>query len=355
MSVQSDINEIITDRSLLSNFSGRRVLITGASGLLGSMLIKTLDRANCEYDLNISIIGHVRNEKKASTVLGDAVDHIELICSDSFNIDTQCDYIIHTASPTASKFFVEHPVETIETILSGTKQMLDLAKRNKATFLYLSSMEEYGVPYEAGQLMTEDKVGIIDHLTPRSCYPEGKRMCECMCAAYASEYGVDTKIVRLAQTFGAGIPLTDNRVSMQFAKSVVDGKDIVLHTEGKSISNFCYLSDAIAGILTVAARGQGGEAYNVCNDVETRSIYEIAKLVADEVAQGEIDVVKNIPKNVNFGYAPDNTMRLCSEKIRKLGWSPKVNMVEGYRRLVSDIRRSKQPEIQRTVKQETLY
>ncbi len=198
-------------------------------------------------------------------------------------------------------------------------------------------MEEYGVPYEAGQLMTEDKVGAIDHLTPRSSYPEGKRMCECMCAAYASEYGVDVKIVRLAQTFGAGIPLSDSRVSMQFARSVVEGKNIVLHTKGMSVSNFCYLSDAIVGILIVAIRGEKGEAYNVCNDAETRSIYEIAKLVADEVANGKIEVVRDIPEGTDFGYAPDNTMRLCSDKIRKLGWEPKVGMADGYKRLIKYI------------------
>ena len=158
---------------------------------------------------------------------------------------------------------------------------------------------------------------------------------------YASEYGVDAKIVRLAQTFGAGIPLTDNRVSMQFARSVVEGNDIVLHTEGKSVSNFCYLSDAISGILTVAAKGEKGEAYNICNDAETRSIYEIAKLVAEEVAGGIIKVVKDIPEGTNFGYAPDNTMRLCSEKIRRLGWGAKVGMIEGYKRLTGYIKEKK--------------
>ena len=219
--------------------------------------------------------------------------------------------------------------------------MLELARDNKATLVYLSSMEEYGVPYQPGEVMTEDKIGVVNHLNVRSCYPEGKRMCECMCAAYASEYGVETKIVRLAQTFGAGIPLTDNRVSMQFAKSVVEGKDIVLHTEGKSVSNFCYLSDAIAGILTVAAKGEKGEAYNVCNDVETRSIYEIAGLVAEVVAGGRIGVIIDVPEGTNLGYAPDNTMRLCSDKLKGLGWIPMVSMEEGYRRLINYLNENK--------------
>ena len=334
MSVQLDIKEIISNKELMKSFASKRVLVTGSTGLIGSMLVKTLDSANKEYGLNVDIVGLARSKERTRKVLGDVVDYVSMIYANDFNIEIDCDFIFHTASPTTSKYFVEHPVETIDTILTGTKDMLELAKKTRATVVYLSSMEQYGVPYVPGAVMTEDKVGVIDHLNVRSCYPEGKRMCECMCAAYASEYGVDAKIVRLAQTFGAGIPLTDNRVSMQFAKSVVEVNDIVLHTEGKSVSNYCYLSDAISGILTVAVKGEKGEAYNVCNDAETRSIYEIAKLVAEEVAGGTIKVVKDIPQGANFGYAPDNTMRLCSERIRRLGWEPKVRMADGYKRLI---------------------
>lgn len=334
MSVQSDIKEIISDKEKMEAFATKSVLVTGATGLIGSMLIKTLYSANEEYGLGMKIVGLARNEERARNVLGNIVDHISMIYANDFNVEISCDFIFHTASPTTSKFFVEHPVETIDTILAGTKAMLELARKNGATLVYLSSMEEYGVPYTPGEVMTEDKVGIVDHLNVRSCYPEGKRMCECMCAAYASEYGVETKIVRLAQTFGAGIPLTDNRVSMQFAKSVIGGENIVLHTEGKSVSNFCYLSDAISGILTVAIKGEKGEAYNICNDAETRSIYQIARLVADEIASGKIKVIIEIPVGTNFGYAPDNTMQLNSDKIKKLGWLPKVDMTEGYQRLI---------------------
>lgn len=334
MSVQSDIKEIISDIELVNSFSHKSVLVTGATGLIGSMIIKTLVCANSEYGLNIKIIGLARNEERAKKVLGDAADQVSMLYSDGFNVDSDCDYIFHTASPTSSKYFIECPVETINTILAGTKAMLELAKKRNAVIVYLSSMEAYGVPYVPGQVMTEDKIGVINHLTVRSCYPEAKRMCECMCAAYSSEFGVSAKIVRLAQTFGAGVPLQDNRVSMQFAKSVVEGNNIVLHTEGKSISNFCYLTDAIAGILTVAVKGEKGEAYNVCNDGESRSIFDIANLVAGSVAEGKISVIKDIPDTNEYGFAPDNTMRLCSDKLLSLGWSPKVNMEEGYKRLV---------------------
>ena len=182
--------------------------------------------------------------------------------------------------------------------------------------------------------MTEDKIGAIDHLNIRSSYSESKRLCECLCASYASEYGVKAKIVRLAQTFGAGISLTDNRMPMQFARAVAEERDIVLHTEGKSISNFVYLTDAILGILTVLLWGEPGEAYNVCNDAETRSVREIAELVATEVSDGKIGVRIEIPEK-NMGYAPDVAMYLDSGKLQKLGWKPKVQMKDAYNRLVS--------------------
>ena len=334
----SDIRQILENRDLLAHFSGKTVLVTGSTGLIGSMLVKTLAEARRSLGLDIRVLAHARSEARAKEVLGSAMDGVSMVYAEDFSFRVPCDIIFHTASPTKSRYFIEHPVESIDAILTGTRAMLELARENGAEMIYLSSMEEYGVPYSPGERMTEDKVGVIDHLTPRSCYPEGKRMCECMCAAYASEYGVDARMARLAQTFGAGIPVSDNRVSMQFAKSALERRDIVLHTEGRSVSNFCYLTDAITGLFAIAARGAAGEAYNVCNAGETRSIFEIATLVAEKVAGGSIRVVKDIPENANFGYAPDNTMYLSADKLMGIGWTPVVSMEEGYRRLVRYLR-----------------
>ncbi len=338
MTVLSDIQEIINHRDLMTYFDGKSILITGASGLIGSMLIKTFVSANEEYGLNINIFGYARDENRTKSILGKNFDSVTIIYSNDFEVDGNFDYIIHTASPTKSKYFIDYPVETLDSIYNGTKSMLELAKKTGATFVYLSSMEEYGIPYNRGEIMTEDKCGMINHLTVRSSYPVGKRASECLCAAYSSEYEVDTKIVRLAQTFGAGIPLNDNRVSMQFARSVINRENIILHTEGRSISNYCYITDVIVGILTIAIKGKCGEAYNVCNDEESRSIYDIAKLVAEEVAEGTIDIVVDVSPCEKTGYAPDNTMKLDSTKLKKLGWIPSVSMAEGYRRLVRYIK-----------------
>lgn len=330
--VQTDIEGIVKNKDLFERFSNSTILVTGATGLIGSMLIKTLAEADEKYDLGLTIIGQIRNAEKAKTVLQSVIEKIALSTTD----DVKANYIIHTVSPTTSKFFIEHPVETIQASVESTMSILEVARKNKASVVYLSSMEQYGVPYENGQIMTEDKVGVIDHLNVRSSYPESKRLCECLCASYASEYDVDVKIARLAQTVGAGVPLTDNRMPMQFARAVVEGRNIVLHTEGKSISNFVYLSDVITGILVILQKGEKGQAYNICNDKETRSVREIAELVCREVASDKIKVV--IEKKSDMGYAPDVTMYLDSEKLRGLGWNAQVGMLEAYERLTAYLR-----------------
>lgn len=330
--IEADIQSVIDNQELFDILSNSTVLITGATGLIGSMLTKTLIAANEKYKLGINVVGQIRNLEKARIVLNEVIDKVRLTTT----YDVAADYIIHTVSPTTSKFFIEHPVETIKASVESTMSVLEVAKKNNASVVYLSSMEQYGVPYESGQRMTEDKVGVIDHLNIRSSYSESKRLCECLCASYAAEYGVDVKIVRLAQTVGAGVPMTDNRMPMQFARAAVEGKDIVLHTAGKSISNFVYLTDAMKGILTVLEKGEKGQAYNVCNDAETRSVREIAELVCHEVAADRIKV--RVEKKENMGYAPDVEMYLDSEKLRKLGWQAEVGIAEAYRRLANYLR-----------------
>lgn len=329
-----DIDEIISNRELFESFSNSAVLVTGATGLIGSILVKSFYYADSRYHLGLRIICQIRNEEKAKQIFGDLYDNLEFV----FDSDVACDYIIHTVSPTTSKFFIENPVETIKASVESAIKILDVAQKNNAAVVYLSSMEQYGVPADADQIMTEDKTGYIDHLNVRSSYSESKRLCECLCASYAKEYEVDVKIARLAQTVGAGAPLTDNRMPMQFARAVVENKDIELHTEGNSISNFVYSTDAIVGILIILIKGVRGEAYNVCNDSDSRSVRDIAELVASDVAEGKIKVVTNI-KN-NMGYAPEVRMFLNSDKLKSLGWNASVDLREAYRRLVEYLKQN---------------
>lgn len=332
--IKADIREIVDNKDLFLTLKHSIILITGATGFIGSMLTKSLLTANEKYGLGIKIMGQIRNLEKAKKIYGEMFTTIDFVV----NPHVKCDYIIHTVSPTNSKFFIEHPVETIRSSVESTIEILEIAKSNNATMVYLSSMEQYGVPYEYGQKMTEDKVGIVDPLNIRSSYSESKRLCECLCVSYANEYEVKVKIARLAQTFGAGLSLTDNRMPMQFARAVAERRDIILHTEGKSISNFVYLTDAITGILTILKKGTSGYAYNICNDNETRSVREIAELVCHEVASNKIKV--RVEKKDNMGYAPDTAMYLDSGKLRELGWNSEVSMIDAYRRLVEFLKKA---------------
>jgi len=324
-----DIQSIVEEKHLFSTLKDSNILITGATGLIGSVIVKTLQKANIDYSLGIKIKAQIRNPQKAIHVFNGYTESLEF----TDNTDVEADYIIHTLSPTKSRYFIEHPVETIKTSIDYTISVLETAKKYDSNVVYLSSMEQYGIPFIQDKVMREDDVGMLNHLDVRSSYPESKRLCECLCSSYANEYNVNVKIARLSQTFGAGAPLFDNRMPMQFSKAVVENKDIILHTEGKSISNFVYLTDAITGILTILNKGARGQAYNICNDKESRSVYDIAKLVATDVACGKIGVKIDIPK-YNMGYAPDSHMFLDSGKLIALGWQPKVSMVEAYSRLV---------------------
>ena len=324
---QKDIQEIIETADLFLNLNHSKLLVTGATGLIGSMIVKAVLAAKEKYGLKVEVIGQIRDTEKAKRIYGDLFHLVEYVKDP--HVD--CDYIIHTASPTSSKYFIEHPVETINASVKGTMEILEIAKDNNANAVYLSSMEQYGIPYQSGQKMSENDIGIIDHLSPRSSYSESKRLCECLCSAYSSEFGVDIKVARLAQTFGSGIPLEDNRMPMQFAKAVCKGNDIILYTEGNSISNYVYITDAITGILTILLSGESGQAYNVCNDKESRSVREIADLIASHFGEGNIKV--RIEKQNNMGFAPTAIMFLDSSKLQSLGWTAKIDMIEAYGRL----------------------
>lgn len=323
---------------------GKHILVTGATGLVGSQLIKVLLAVNRIRRLHIRILALVRSQEKAERVFGHLLNRpeLELVFGDvtrPLEIRRKVDYIIHAASQTASKEFVTHPVETIDTAFIGTKNILELARQKQsAGVVYVSSMEAYGNPGQSENRTGEKDLGYIDNLSVRSCYSEGKRFCECLCACYASEYGVPVRIGRLAQTFGAGVSLNEGRVFAQFARSAMNGTDIVLHTKGQSYGNYCYTADAVCGLLTILLRGENGQAYNVVCEAATMRIAEMAQMVAERLAEGKIKLVFDIPESaLTYGYAPDVLLRLDGSKLRSLGWEPRIapDLETMYRRMIA--------------------
>lgn len=315
-------------------------LITGATGLIGSLLVRFLLYANDTIGLNAKVYAVVRNPEKADKIFADhktdALSYVIAdLATDAVTCTGNCDYIIHAAAVTASKVMVSDPVGTIRTAIDGTEKMLQLAVEKKVkAFIYISSMEIYGQPKTEGKTSEKD-LGYVDIETVRSCYPEGKRMCECLCTAYASQYDVNVISARLAQTFGAGILPTENRVFAQFARSAMKGENIVLHTTGESEGNYVYTADAIAAILTLLVKGAAGEAYNIANEESHITIRNMAQLVADKIAGGKIQAVVDIPEDsASLGYAPSVKMWLDASKMRALGWNPEVGLIDAYKRMI---------------------
>jgi nucleoside-diphosphate-sugar epimerase len=330
--LKQDISEFANRFPLASDLKCARILITGATGLIGSTLIHGLLALN----ENIKIIAPVRNLDKAKEKFEpEELSQIELIECDiaSFDYGTlvPVDYIIHCAAPTSSKFFVEHPVETFSIIHDGTKALLEYARKaNVKGFVYLSSLEVYGEIADDSRPVTEDIQGYLDPLAVRSSYPMAKRATENLCCLYAAQYKVPAKIARLTQTTGAGIAKDDNRVIAQFARLAANGQDIVLHTTGESARPYCYTIDSISAILYVLLRGIPGNAYNVANE----STYISAKGMAEYLRDNFNPAIQvKIELNDNMGYAPATKQRLSTAKIQQLGWQPQYGLKEIFNKL----------------------
>lgn len=338
---QEDMEYISDTHSIdWDKLKDKTVLITGGTGLIGSTVIHGLLYADKKFNLNLRIIALVRNLQKASKLFNDLKDtqNLEFLTGSVESlpdIQQQIDYIIHGASPTASLYFVQHPVETIEIAVQGTKKILELAKsKNVESVVYLSSMEVYGAPL-TDTLISETQGCTLDSMAVRSCYPIAKRLCENLCASYASEYDVPAKVIRLAQTFGPGVAIDDKRVFAEFARDVITGKDIVLQTDGTSKRMYLYTADAVTAILTVLLAGKTGEAYNAANPDTYCSIVEMAKMVANEIGHDKIQVyIPSIDIEVASKFSPPHHLNLDVFKLQQLGWKFNTDLKEMYLRMI---------------------
>lgn len=349
--LKEDLEQIINTSMIdWKNLKNKVMFVTGSTGLIGSILVKAIVLKNKQENLNIKLILLVRNKEKAEEIFG-TNKNIEYIISDIEKYEPKninIDYIIHAASSTKSKYFINNPVQTLDTAILGTRNILEQARISKVeSIIYLSSMEMYGTLNSEN--VTEDLLGYINPLNVRSSYSEGKRICELYCYSYYKEYNVPIKIGRLAQTFGAGISKNENRVYKVFADAILNNEDIVLKSLGTTIINYTYTTDTILGILYILLNGKSGEAYNIVGEKTNMTILDSAKWLAKQFTNDASKVKVDIPKQ-NAGFAPDNNMILSNEKIKKLGWKSKYDLKEGYTRLLEYLKEEREEDDEKSSK-----
>lgn len=343
--IQEDIERLVDVSPILRDFQDATVLVTGATGLLGSQIVLALLENNKQHQSGVTVIALVRNQEKAEKVFSAFLDNPYLIILEadiqsSIEISETVDYVIHGASVTDSSSFVTSPVDTIKTAITGTENLLELAvKKQVKGFLYLSSLEVYGITDTSLAKISETDYGFLDPLSVRSSYSEGKRMVECLCVAYLNQHGIPVKIARLAQTFGPGVSYSDNRVFAQFARSVIEGQDIILRTTGETVRNYCYTMDAVHALFYILLKGEAGQAYNVANKNTAISIKDMAALVIKNFSRGSSTLVFDLVDSPEkLGYNPVVKIELDTSKLERLGWFATVDLEDMYARLIGSMR-----------------
>lgn len=338
---QEDVEYIANLDLPWEKIEGKRVLIVGASGLIGTCLVDALVYRNDHFDSQIQIYAMGRSQKKAEERFGDYLSagkmfFVEQDITNPITLDKGFDFYIHGASNTHPVAYASDPVGTITTNIFGMYHILEHAAAHKAKrVLLLSTVEIYG-DRMTPEPFTEDEMGFINCNTARAGYPESKRVAESLCQSYLAKYQTDIVIGRLCRSYGPTMSKDDSKALAQFIRNAVNDEDIVLKSEGKQNYSYCYMADAAAGLLTVLLKGQTGEAYNIADPASDVQLKDIAAVIA---AQNNRSVKFELPEeSERKGYSVVANGLLDASKIRKIGFHARYNIEEGISRTVCILR-----------------
>ena len=319
----------------LSRLAGKKLLVTGAGGMLGGFLVDVLCQACQEGNLDIGVYASGRDITRLERRFRGwgRLENLHLFRHDVMapisSSMPPVDYVIHAAGNAFPKVLYQDPVGTIQANVQGTLHLLEFLRRNHGQrFLYVSTGEIYGQAAPGLDKFSEDDCGPVDILSPRSCYPLAKRCAENLCVSYREQFGVDCVIARPCHTYGANYTERDNRANVQFVDLAAQGKDIVMKSRGEQIRSYAYVADTISGMLSVLLTGKSGEAYNLSNSLGIVSVAGYARevsRVADVSLRFEAD---------DSEASPFHRAVLDSRKLEALGWEPAFSLEEGVRHTV---------------------
>ena len=338
MSYSDDIRNVWKSILPWEKLSGKNILVTGATGLIGGCLVETL-MANPSMDYVVYASGRSeeRAKKRFTQYWNDC--HFNFIKYDTtqvLELAISFDYIIHAASGAAPVEFVKRPVEVMKANLSGVINLIEYGMNHHMTrLLYVSSGEVYGEG--DGRVFTEEYSGYVDSTSPRSCYPSSKRASETLCASYAAEYGVDVVIARPCHTYGPHFTENDNRVYAQFIRNVLRNEDIVMKSTGAQFRSWCYVVDCVSALLHILLKGENGQAYNIADANSNISIKELAEMVAEI---GNQRVMMDLPVDAEkCGFNPVRKSIFDTRKLENLGWYLDGNMTTKMQHTIDECKK----------------
>lgn len=319
----------------------KSIMLSGATGLIGSFLIDVILEKNINDELNCTVYALGRNEEKAKQRFSKYVDDsrfvfipydvkFPLVRDDLGTVD----YVLHLASNTHPMLYATDPIGTIITNIVGLQNLLDFAvEHHSSRFVFASSNEIYGENRGDVEFFGEDYCGYINCNTLRAGYPESKRCGEALCQAYILQKKLDVIIARFTRSYGPTMEMSNTRALSQFIKKAVDDEDIVLKSAGTQYFSYTYMADAVNGVLCAMLNGKSGEAYNIADESGDIMLKDLASLIAEISGK---KVVFEIPDAIEAaGYSKATKARLDGTKLKELGWKPLYDIKTGMERTIS--------------------
>lgn len=342
--------EYIDDIKSISNLdlpwevlNGKNILITGATGLIGSCLVDVLGYRN---KLNLSsskLYVMSRSLEKIKKRFPDFCSEgwffpIIQDISQPLTVDVGMDYMVNCASNAHPRAYAEDPVGTITTNLFGLSHLMEHAvKYGTQKVLEMSSVEVYGSGNSPLDDFAEDYCGHLDCNTMRAGYPESKRACEALCQAYLSKHHVPVVIARPCRIYGPTMDKSDSKAIAQFFKNVLAGEDIVLKSKGDQVFSYAYMADVASGILFVLLKGENGEAYNIADPDSIVTLAGLAELIAaNNGCKVKFDVPDDVEKK---GFSGSMRAVLLTSKIEQLGWHPQTGIKSGVQKTIAILKK----------------
>lgn len=312
----------------------KRILITGASGLIGSCLVDMLLFWNRRYDLAVGIYVAGRDtgrlaERFVKSGAKGGLHCVSFELGGRCDFDVNVDFIIHAAGEASPQAFMKNPVLTVRNTVESTFQLLQYGKRCGAKrFLYLSSGEVYGQAQAGMCEFQEEYQGYLNLLQARSCYPMAKRAAENICVGWSAlQEELETIIARPCHIYGPTAAADDGRVAALFFRKVLSGENIVMKSPGEQMRSWCFVCDCASALLMILLEGENGRAYNVANSCSRATVRAFAEMIAAQSGrQVEFDMPDEKEKRI---FNPMDMAVLAADKVEGLGWKAAFSLESG--------------------------